>query len=277
MHIQLYSESIDLTADRRNTLYEQFSHPTLVSYHRFGPRQACFFLIANKVSIDHAVSTPMLSDEDRFLPGRYLIITFLSDSHVDFSMGINMAWLTEQLTHGEAAIESALHSLLDEWQEEKSIVCVRYANFQKDYLNTFSKNLLTHAYSSNLLYTIVSDIYWVLSSSIPEKYKATSLRRVKAIGEHILENIQDSPPSIKEMAALAGMSESKFKLVFKEAFGQSPHQYILEKKLEYAEELLATGDYTLTQLAHKLGYSHTSGFTRIYKKKYRINYTEVMA
>jgi AraC-like DNA-binding protein len=69
---------------------------------------------------------------------------------------------------------------------------------------------------------------------------------------------------------MAGMSESKFKKVFQEAFGQSPHQYILEKKLEYANELLKSGQYTLTQIAYKLGYNHTSGFTRLYKKKLNV-------
>jgi AraC-like DNA-binding protein len=89
-------------------------------------------------------------------------------------------------------------------------------------------------------------------------------RRVK-----ITKNLSKRPPSINKMAEMAGMSVTKFKVMFKETFGESPHQYILDKKLFLAKELLQTGQYSITEVSYKIGFNYPSGFTRVFKNKFQ--------
>ncbi len=76
------------------------------------------------------------------------------------------------------------------------------------------------------------------------------------------------PLSVVDLAAAAGLSPAHFSRQFKQTFGESPHQYLLTRRLERAAALLRTSDWSVTRIcysvgAHSLG-SFTSSFTRTY-------------
>ena len=57
--------------------------------------------------------------------------------------------------------------------------------------------------------------------------------------------------------------------MFRETFGETPHQYIIDKKLFFAKELLQTGQYSITEVSYKIGFTYPSGFTRLFKSKFQ--------
>ena len=65
------------------------------------------------------------------------------------------------------------------------------------------------------------------------------------------------------------MSSTKFKKLFKEAFGKSTRQYILDIKAEQARVLLETNKFSISQVAEKLGFNYPSSLTRLIKNKYK--------
>ena len=79
------------------------------------------------------------------------------------------------------------------------------------------------------------------------------------------------------MASMADMSVSKFKILFNNEFGESPHQHILGKKLILARELLQTGSYSVSQVSYKVGFNHPSGFTRLFKHKFQCPPSELIS
>lgn len=72
-------------------------------------------------------------------------------------------------------------------------------------------------------------------------------------------------PSIKELANIAQMSASKFKVLFKQFFGRAPYQYHFRVKMEYAKKELIMGRKTPLTLSQELDYAHPSNFTSAYK------------
>ncbi len=76
------------------------------------------------------------------------------------------------------------------------------------------------------------------------------------------------PLTVKELAAAAGLSPSHFSREFKRAFGESPHQYLLTRRLERAAALLRNTDRSVTEICFAVGLnglgSFTSSFRRIY-------------
>jgi AraC-like DNA-binding protein len=76
------------------------------------------------------------------------------------------------------------------------------------------------------------------------------------------------PLGVEEMAAAAGLSRAHFSREFRRAFGVSPHEYLLTRRLERAAALLRNTDRSVADICFSVGLqslgSFTSSFTRTY-------------
>ena len=74
--------------------------------------------------------------------------------------------------------------------------------------------------------------------------------------------------SVQEMAHAAGLSRAHFSREFRRAFGESPHAYLLTRRLERAAALLRSTDRSITEICFSVGLrslgSFTTSFTRTY-------------
>lgn len=210
----------------------------------------------------------LVSNLPEKLVGRYLFLGIRSICPPYFYMVVSLPWLQSQLQVEEVRIVPAIRKVLTEWQKEGTPMAIKYAFFQKNYTQSPHQSIVPQAYFFELLYFLFKSIDLEIHDGIPEKYIETEIETIIEVEAQITQNLSLTSPTIEQMATMAGMSITKFKVLFKKVFGQSPHQYILEKKFDYAKTLLHSGKYTHTQIAYMLGYNHTSGFTRIYKKKF---------
>ena len=76
------------------------------------------------------------------------------------------------------------------------------------------------------------------------------------------------PLDIEKTALNGGLSEYYFFRLFKNSFGISPYQYILNKRLSYAHQILKTKHYTVSDAATSAGFSDIYNFSRAFKKKF---------
>jgi AraC-like DNA-binding protein len=76
------------------------------------------------------------------------------------------------------------------------------------------------------------------------------------------------PLGVEDMAAAAGLSRAHFSREFRRAFGVSPHEYLLTRRLERAATLLRNTDRSVADICFSVGLqslgSFTSSFTRTY-------------
>jgi len=64
---------------------------------------------------------------------------------------------------------------------------------------------------------------------------------------------------------MAGMSSSKYKMIFKKRFHDTPNNLFIREKMILANKLLQSGDYeTLTEIIYELNYSKLSYFCSKY-------------
>ena len=89
---------------------------------------------------------------------------------------------------------------------------------------------------------------------------------------------------VDDMAKAAGMSKAHFSREFKAAFGESPHVYLLTRRLERAAALLRTTDRTIADICYSVGLqslgSFTTSFTRMFEKSpaaYRASFPPAVA
>ena len=76
------------------------------------------------------------------------------------------------------------------------------------------------------------------------------------------------PLGVDDMARAAGLSRAHFSREFRRAFGESPHAYLLTRRLERAAALLRITDRSVADICHSVGLqslgSFTTSFTRTY-------------
>lgn len=68
------------------------------------------------------------------------------------------------------------------------------------------------------------------------------------------------------VAGVAGLSPFHFGRLFKEFTGQSPHQYLLLKRLELAATLLRETELRVTEVALSVGFQDVTNFARAFRR-----------
>ncbi|MBL4933530.1 helix-turn-helix domain-containing protein [Clostridium sp. YIM B02565] len=79
------------------------------------------------------------------------------------------------------------------------------------------------------------------------------------------ENIMN-PVSLKDLAYLSGRSLSSFKRDFYAIYQVPPAQWIRERKITKAKELLASTSLSITDICFMTGFENLAHFSRIFKK-----------
>ena len=82
------------------------------------------------------------------------------------------------------------------------------------------------------------------------------------------------PLTISELARKSYMSESKLRAGFKQQFGTTIYQYVLDKRMEKARELLEQQNCMVRDAASMVGYSNMSHFSENFRKKFGFNPSE---
>jgi AraC-like DNA-binding protein len=83
--------------------------------------------------------------------------------------------------------------------------------------------------------------------------------------EYLLNNLYGPFPSVTFIAAMAGMSESKYKILFKKCFDDTPNNFFIKEKMLLAQTLFKSGQFkTINDVVYTLSYSKASYFTAKY-------------
>ncbi|AFY49071.1 DNA-binding domain-containing protein, AraC-type [Nostoc sp. PCC 7524] len=105
--------------------------------------------------------------------------------------------------------------------------------------------------------------------------KPTTVNRVHHARE-ILHFRLENPPSLAELAQMVGISDRTLRYGFKALFGTTVFNYLTQKRLERAEQLLRNGGLTVAEVANLLGYSHLGHFAAAFKRQFGITPSECL-
>src|SRR6201992_3306867 len=81
------------------------------------------------------------------------------------------------------------------------------------------------------------------------------------------------PLGVGDMAAAAGLSRAHFSREFRRAVGESPHGYLLTRRLGPAAALLRTTDHSVTEICFSVGLASLGSFTTSFKRIYGVTPT----
>jgi AraC-like DNA-binding protein len=89
--------------------------------------------------------------------------------------------------------------------------------------------------------------------------------KARMLKQHIEQHLEEELRN-RELAALVGLSESYFCRAFKGSFGDSPHHYILRRRIDHARQLLLTTDVSLGQIGIDCGLADQAHFCRLFRR-----------
>jgi len=81
------------------------------------------------------------------------------------------------------------------------------------------------------------------------------------------------PLGVEDLAAAAGLSRAHFSRAFKKAFGESPHAYLLTRRLERAAAQLRTTDRSVADICLSVGLQSIGSFTTSFSRTYGLSPT----
>ena len=85
------------------------------------------------------------------------------------------------------------------------------------------------------------------------------------------------PLGVSDMAAAAGLSGAHFSREFRRAFGESPHVYLLTRRLERAAALLRGTDRSVADICFSVGLQSLGSFTTSFTRTYGMSPTAYRA
>jgi AraC-like DNA-binding protein len=85
------------------------------------------------------------------------------------------------------------------------------------------------------------------------------------------------PLGVDDLARAAGLSRAHFSREFRAAFGESPHSYLLTRRMERAAALLRTTDRSVADVCLSVGLQSIGSFTSSFKRIYGMSPTTYRA
>lgn len=84
----------------------------------------------------------------------------------------------------------------------------------------------------------------------------------------IIEEHMESPPSLIELSRQVGINDNKLKKHFKIVFGETVYGFLSNRRMVKAGELLAIGELSVQEVAHRVGFKHVGHFSKKFKEQY---------
>ncbi|QDL94337.1 helix-turn-helix transcriptional regulator (plasmid) [Paroceanicella profunda] len=89
--------------------------------------------------------------------------------------------------------------------------------------------------------------------------------QLRRVTRHVEANIGDAVP-VDTLARLVGLSSGHFSRAFKVSTGETPHTFVIRKRLRRAQALMLTTNEPLGELACACGFTDQAHMTRLFRK-----------
>ena len=95
---------------------------------------------------------------------------------------------------------------------------------------------------------------------------ATSRHLLRA--RDVIDSRYGEPLDVAALAAVAHVSTDHFTREFRRVFGETPHQYLLTRRMERAGALLRSTDHSVTDICGEVGLTSLGSFTTSFRRLY---------
>lgn len=107
---------------------------------------------------------------------------------------------------------------------------------------------------------------WLLSTPVPRIRGGLPPKVLKRVRDYIEAHLEERM-GLESLARIAGLSISHFARAFKQSEGVTPHDYLVQRRVKRAMDLLACTDLALSEIALAVGFADQSHCCRQFRKQ----------
>ena len=107
--------------------------------------------------------------------------------------------------------------------------------------------------------------YCTFPITVKEYFDGLAPYKLKQAKEYINDYL-DSSIKVKQLSELVGISQYHFSRMFKKSTGFTPHEYVIDQRIERVKRLLKDNKLTLAEIASDCGFTHQSHMGQLFVK-----------
>ncbi|MBO9566943.1 MAG: helix-turn-helix transcriptional regulator [Niastella sp.] len=139
---------------------------------------------------------------------------------------------------------------------------MHYCSYKEEVKVMYLQTLL-----SRLMMQFLTRLSLVRVPTNEVKLQPYELAKLREAWDYLLHHIEH-PGSVADLAHAIGMNEIKLKKGFKQLYGITIFEFLVEARMEKARRLLLETDMTVHAVAISVGYKNISSFTVAFKNKF---------
>ncbi len=152
------------------------------------------------------------------------------------------------------------------------------STFRSPLINILCSQLWQHSSSDNrygrlfadgILLAMAAELLRLADKDLPNETQtgATLSSVVKNRLNEFIDAHSSEKLALADLAGLAAMPESTFLRAFKATTGQTPYQFVLDRRIARALDLLASPRHSLSDIAYACGFASQSHMTDVFRQK----------
>ena len=171
------------------------------------------------------------------------------------SLPFDFSWL--ERVHADAELHQAVFSLI-----EIGGGCGSFAALHADMIirKLFEDLLLKNQDA----YKLSQNVQAVKASTRLEIFKRISTAR------DWMEANFAADISLEDIGAVSAMNSQHFLRMFKQVYGVTPHQFLIDLKLRKAKELLESSGLTINEICQAIGFESVFSFSVLFKRRFGV-------
>jgi len=189
-----------------------------------------------------------------------------TDIHVDQDHAFLAVALPERF------VAEALASLTSHWSTSFGTLHERI--FRDDFVSRLCMELWTQARvgdgpdklaTDSLLFAMIAALAGRAHGPAKDLHREPEGRRLKRVCDFIEDRLDDNL-SLADLAGIANASPMHFARQFRRSMGQSPHQYVVGRRIARACALLALSNHSIVEIATSVGFSSQAHMTSVFSR-----------
>jgi AraC-like DNA-binding protein len=97
------------------------------------------------------------------------------------------------------------------------------------------------------------------------KYDSNFYKRIISAKDYINDNL-DSDITLNDISQIACLSQYHFLRQFKKIYNKTPHEYLTERRIEKAKNLLQDENYSVTDVCFEVGFQRPGSFSSLFTR-----------
>jgi len=130
----------------------------------------------------------------------------------------------------------------------------------------YDNSLASKLYVEQLSWTLAAHLVHSSSRRVPASYTygGLSKQQLKRVIDFIEVNME-KPLDLNDLSRAACLNPVYFGRQFKRTTNMSPHQFVIQRRIERAKSLLATTSQPIAEVAAACGFCHQEHLTRVFR------------